>query len=138
MSEQTNNEESCESGEDKSPGIFSWRELITQDAEASKKFYTDLLGWNIESVDMGGGMTYEMFMQGERPVAGVMQNPKEDCDKTAWISYITVEDLEATVAKAESLGAKPCMPITEIPGKGRFAGFADPQGAPIAFWEFAE
>ena len=49
-----------------------------------------------------------------------------------------VEDLDATVAKAQELGAHLYMPVTEIPGKGRFAGVADPQGAAIAFWEFAK
>lgn len=128
--------EDCSSSteEDKSPGIFSWRELVTQDVEGSKKFYTELLGWSVQSMDMGG-MTYEMFMQGERPVAGMMQSPKEDAP-TSWVNYITVEDLDATVEKAQALGAHLCMPVTEIPGKGRFAGFADPQGAIIAFWQF--
>ena len=124
------------SGEDKTPGIFSWRELITQDPEGSAKFYTELLGWKKESMDMGGGMTYDMFMAGERPVAGMMKSPKAEAP-TSWVSYITVVNLEETVAKAEELGAHVCMPITEVPGKGRFAGVADPQGAPIAFWQFA-
>ena len=57
---------------------------------------------------------------------------------TSWVSYITVEGFDATVAKAQELGAHLCMPVTEIPGKGRFAGVAGPQGAAIAFWEFAK
>jgi len=123
------------SGEDKSPGLFSWREMITQDVEGSKKFYTELFGWSVESMDMGGGNNYDMFMQGDRPVAGMIKSPKEDAP-TTWVNYVTVEDLEATVEKAQALGAHLCMPITEIPGKGRFAGVADPQGAAIAFWQF--
>lgn len=131
-------EEDC-SGEDKTPGIFSWRELVTRDLEGSTKFYTDLLGWTTDTMEMPGGMDYTMFMAGERPVAGMMKPPAEKGDvPTTWISYITVEDLDATVAKAQELGAHLCMPPTEIPGKGRFAGVADPQGAPIAFWEFAK
>ena len=133
MSEENND---CEnSAEDKSPGIFIWREMITQDVDGSTKFYTELFGWTVDSMEMGPGMKYDMFMQGERPVAGMMKSPKEDAP-TSWINYVTVEDLEATVEKAQALGAHLCMPITEIPGKGRFAGVADPQGAPIAFWQF--
>lgn len=132
MSEENNSCESTE--EDKTPGIFSWRELVTNDAEGSQKFYTELLGWTVESVDMGD-FTYNMFQQGERPVAGMMQSPTDDA-KTSWVNYITVADLDATVEKATALGATLCMPITEVPGKGRFAGVSDPQGACIAFWEF--
>lgn len=128
-------EECSSSEEDRTPGIFSWREMITQDVEGSKKFYTELLGWNTHSMDMGGGMQYEMFMQGERPVAGMVKSPKEDAP-TTWMNYITVEDLDATVEKAQALGAHVCMPAMEVPGKGRFAGVVDPQGALIAFWQF--
>jgi len=43
---------------------------MTQDIEGSKKFYMELFGWTINSMDMGGGASYQMFMQGERPIAG--------------------------------------------------------------------
>lgn len=113
--------------------------LVTRDPEGSSKFYTDLLGWTTNTMQMPGGVGYTMFMAGERPVAGMMEPPAEKSDvPTSWVSYITVEDLDATVAKARELGAHLCMPVTEIPGKGRFAGVADPQGVAIAFWEFAK
>ncbi len=133
MSEKADDCENSE--EDRTPGIFSWRELMTQDVEGSTKFYTDLLGWSVNSMDMGGGMNYEMFMQGERPIAGMIKPPSAEVPNM-WINYITVEDLDATVEKAQSLGAQLHMPIMDVPGKGRFAGMADPQGAPIAFWQF--
>ncbi len=133
MSEEEND---CEnSGEDRTPGIFSWRELLTQDVEGSTKFYTDLLGWTVDSMEVGNGMTYDMFMQGPRPIAGMLKPPSEEVPNM-WINYITVEDLDATVEKAQSLGAHLHMPVMDVPGKGRFAGMADPQGAPIAFWQF--
>lgn len=133
-------EESCSSTEeDKTPGIFSWRELITQDPEGSAKFYTELLGWTTDTMEMPGGMSYTMFMNSKGPVAGLMKPPAEKGDApTTWVNYITVEDLDAVVTKAQELGAHLCMPVMEIPGKGRFAGVADPQGAAIAFWEFAK
>ncbi len=134
MSEEKDDCENSE--EDRTPGIFSWRELMTQDVEGSTKFYTDLLGWSVNSMDMGGGMNYDMFMQGERPIAGMIKPPSAEVPNM-WLNYITVEDLDATVEKAQSLGAQLHMPIMDVPGKGRFAGMADPQGAPIAFWQFA-
>ncbi|MEM7384983.1 MAG: VOC family protein [Verrucomicrobiota bacterium] len=124
--------------EDRTPGIFSWQELVTGDPDGSKQFYTELLGWEMESMDMGGGKIYHMFSAGPRPVAGMFKPPAEAGEvPTSWVSYVTVENLEATVSRAEKLGAKVCVPITEVPGKGRFANMVDPQGAAIAFWEFA-
>ena len=122
------------SQEDKTPGIFSWNELLTQNPDESLKFYTDLFGWTVESMEMPGG-TYHCLMAGERPVAGLVQPPVAEVP-TQWNSYVTVENLEDAVAKAEALGATICMPPTDIPGKGRFASLSDPQGAAISLWQF--
>ena len=131
-------EQDCDNQEDRTPGIISWQELVTQDPEGSTKFYSELLDWSTESMEMPNG-TYTFFNAGERPAAGMMKPPAERGDApTMWVSYITVEDLDATVAKAQELGAHLCMPPTDVPGKGRFAGVVDPQGAMIAFWEFAK
>lgn len=122
---------------DKTPGIMSWQELVTPDVEASTKFYTDLMGYDVETMDMPNG-AYHMFKAGDRYVGGLVQPPESPEGMPAhWINYITVEDLDATVAKAQELGAKLCFPPMDVPGKGRFATFTDPQGAAIAFWEFA-
>ena len=131
-------EKECEKEEDMTPGIFSWRELFSEDVVVSQKFYTELLGWTTEVMPMPLG-DYTMFMNDGKPVAGLNPIPdgKEDAG-SSWVNYITVEDLDATLALAEKLGAKACMEPVTIPGKGRFVGMRDPQDAPIAFWEFAK
>lgn len=127
-------EEKCNTEEDKTPGIFSWRELMTQDTAESSKFYTDLLGWTKETMPMPDGSDYTMFMNGNMPVAGMIKPPAEA--PSAWNNYITVKDLDATLAKAQELGANVIMPATDVPEKGRFAFIVDPQGASIGFWQF--
>ena len=110
-------ENDCEnSQEDKTPGIFSWQELVTQDPAASTAFYSDLFGWTTETMPMPTG-DYTFFNAGERPVAGMVKPPKEDVP-TSWIGYVTVEDLDATVAKAEGLGAHVLRPRDGRPGQG--------------------
>lgn len=130
MSEQTSNEM------DTTPGIFSWNELMTRDAGASAKFYTALFGWTREDMDMGD-FTYTMFKSGDRAVGGMIALPPEaESMPVMWMGYVTVENLEASVAKAEELGAKVRKEITEI-SMGRFAILSDPQGAVIGLWQFA-
>jgi uncharacterized protein len=129
MSEEGSNEM------DKTPGIFSWNELMTRDAAASAKFYTALFGWSREEMDMQG-YTYSMFKSGDRAVCGMFMLPPEaESMPGMWMPYVTVEDLEASVARAKELGATVHKDITTIP-VGRFAILADPQGAIIGLWQF--
>jgi len=53
------------------------------------------------------------------------------------MSYVTVPDLPAAVAKAKALGAKICKDVIILP-MGRFAIISDPQGASIGLWEFTK
>jgi predicted enzyme related to lactoylglutathione lyase len=130
MSEQSSNEM------DTTPGIFSWTELMTREADASANFYAALFGWTREDMDMEG-RTYSMFKSGGRPVGGMIVLPPEaESMPVMWMGYVTVKDLEASVAKAMELGAEVYKDITAIP-MGRFAIIADPEGAIIGLWQFA-
>jgi len=120
---------------DKTPGKICWHELITDDAAATKKFYSEMFGWTTEDMDMGT-MVYTMFKNGDEPVCGMIEIT-EDMGPVPphMLTYITVEDVAAAVAKAKGLGAKICKDVTEIP-MGKFAIVVDPNGSGFAFWEY--
>jgi len=121
---------------DKTPGLLSWNELTSNDGPGSAKFYTQLFDWKREDVDMGTG-TYTIFKVGERSVAGMFALPSEVKEMpSVWIPYVTVENLEASVNKAVTLGAVLCKEITSLQ-MGRFAIVRDPQGAILGLWQFA-
>ncbi|MGI9240301.1 MAG: VOC family protein [Verrucomicrobiales bacterium] len=125
------------SKEDKTPGKICWHELITKDTEGSKAFYSALFGWTIEEMDMGP-MKYTMFKNGDDPQAGMIQITDEMGDVPPhWLTYVTVEDIAASVAKAKELGANVCKDVTELP-MGKFAIVVDPGGAGFALWEYGE
>ena len=42
--------------------------------------------------------------------------------------YVEVEDLDATLKTAESLGGKTILPLSDVPGGPKLAQFADPDG----------
>ena len=49
--------------------------------------------------------------------------------------YMRVDDLQASLDRAETLGGKALVPPTDLPdGYGRFAMFADPDGNSIGLW----
>ena len=113
---------------------FCWNELMTGDVEAAKKFYTALFGWETKEMDMGPAGTYTIFSSAGKDCAGMMKKPDEHVP-TTWLSYVSVEDVDASTSKAESLGAKICVQPTDIPDMGRFSVVTDPTGAAIALYK---
>lgn len=84
---------------------------------------------------MPDGSTYTLFKVGERPVGGLC-TPNEDVLDLPemWLSYVNVENVDASVAKAKELGATIVKDRVDLP-MGSFAVIKDPQGATFAFWK---
>ena len=114
------------------PNSLCWNELVTPDTEKAGEFYSTLFGWT-RNVQQFGPMTYTTFQNNERP-AGGMYSPTPEMGNVPphWLAYFAVDDCDAMIEKAVGLGAKSCMPATDIPGTGRFAVLQDPQGAAFA------
>jgi hypothetical protein len=121
----------------KTHGAFSWSELMTGDPAAAAAFYGPLFGWRIETVDMGGG-PYHLLKVGETAIGGIMKTPAEAGPMPpAWGCYVTVEQVDATVARVTALGGKVVVPAMDIPGVGRMAVIADPQGATLSVMQYS-
>lgn len=111
------------------PGTPCWSELLTSDLDAAAAFYADVLGvgWDQQSF---GSEPYWLLQAGGRPVAGAMR-PSQPMP-SQWMAYLNVEDVDATLARAEELGAKQVIPPFDVEGIGRIGVLADPQGAMFA------
>ena len=55
-----------------------------------------------------------------------------------WNCYVTVEDADASAARAAELGATMLAPPFDVFDAGRMAAFADPQGAVLSVWQAKE
>ncbi|MCK5842667.1 MAG: VOC family protein [Candidatus Sabulitectum sp.] len=112
-------------------GAFGWFELMTTDVEGAKAFYKGLFGWEYDTVPISQG-EYTMVKVDGVPVAGIMAMVVESKDMPpSWDIYITVDDVDATVASVTELGGKMIRPAFDIPDVGRFCVLQDPQGAVI-------
>lgn len=110
-------------------GQFVWHKLLTSDAGASQRFYSELLGWEIgEQGPMIG------VVDGGQPWAELAHAPELDGDGGKWIPYVQVDDVDAAAARAEELGARVVRERTSGPA-GSYIGIADPTGARIALWQ---
>jgi predicted enzyme related to lactoylglutathione lyase len=107
-------------------GTFSWSELITPDVPKAAEFYNAVFGWTTETHGEGAG-AYTEFKLGGNSIAGAM-NPPMPGIPPLWGVYFMVDDCDATVEKAKSLGAAVFNGPMDIE-PGRFAVLADPQGA---------
>ena len=117
----------------KRQGMFSWHELMTDNVEGAKKFYTELLGWTLQEFPMEEGESYWVVKVGDEGLGGIMRTPPAAAGVPPhWGVYITVDNVDAAVKKAEQIGAKVLVPPTDIPKVGRFAVLQDPQGAAFA------
>ena len=123
---------------DMTPGLISWSELATNDQAGSSSFYGQLFGWTVQDMPTPSPeVKYACFMQGERPVGGLLQMPAAaQGAPTQWIPYITVANAREATEKAVSLGAKLLKEVTVLP-MGTFSVIADPQGATLGLWEFS-
>lgn len=101
-------------------------EIGSPDPEASKAFYGELFGWQIgEPSDAG----YRMINSSD---GGLWET--SDIGGGSWgIFYVHVDNVDAAVAKAQSLGAEVAIPVTAGAGI-EFAHLIDPHGNRFGVW----
>jgi uncharacterized protein len=117
------------------PGTPSWVDLGAADPAAAAGFYGDLFGWTFEPagpVEETGG--YGMFTLRGKNVAGL--GPQMDQSQPPyWSTYVSVADVEATLARVEVDGGKILMEAMDVFEAGRMAIVADPNGAQLSLWQ---
>ena len=115
-------------------GKIVFAELVTPDLGAAKKFYGGLFGWTFRDTTIGTTDYAEASLNGHQvgglvrrdsPTAGEPRQP-------SWIEFLAVVDVDAAAKAALQGGAKLLSPPHAVPGRGREAVFADPQGAVFA------
>ncbi len=110
-------------------------EIPAKQAREAGKFYGELFGWKIEADPT---YSYVQFQAEGGPGGGFVEVGQSDSPVEYKIDsllvYISTDDIDATLAKAESLGGKTLMSKTEIPHIGWWAAFSDPTGNRIGLF----
>jgi uncharacterized protein len=111
------------------PPVVHW-EIQAADAGNQRAFYTDLFGW---SIDANNPQNYGMVgAAGDGAIGGGISSAQDG--KSYVTFYVEVPDINASLAKAESLGASTVMPRMDI-GMVILAQFRDPEGNIIGLIE---
>jgi hypothetical protein len=121
----------------KTPGAVSWTELVTSDAKGACEFYGKLFGWKTETMDMGSG-PYHVIKVGDAAIGGIMDKPPGvPADMPPmWGAYVTVGNLDETLAAVKKLGGGVLMEPMDVQTVGRMAVIRDPQGAALSVIQY--
>lgn len=102
-----------------------WFQVMGQDGERLRRFYSDLFGWKIEvdkSADYGYVEAQEPGIRG-----GVGRSPNGLPDHVTF--YVGVDDVAAALREAERLGGRTVVPPMKVAnGRATIAYLADPEG----------
>jgi uncharacterized protein len=112
------------------PNPFAHVELSTDDVKKAKKFYAAVFAWKLNdmpamaytTIDVSGG------------VGGGLQKKQSPDQPTAWLPYVQVDDVKATMAKVVKAGGKATLDYQEIGDMGSIGIFLDPHGAALGLW----
>ena len=122
------------------PGAVCWIEYHTHDLDAATGFYAEVFGSGFDTITIpaedGSGPDFTLTMLsigGEQMSCAFAQLPDKSLP-ASWATYFMVEDIHASVAKAQSLGAGISMGVIDVP-PGSLAALTDPQGVRFSLWQ---
>ncbi len=112
-----------------------WTELLTDDPERAKSFYTSVFDWDIQEMPMEG-MTYSLISPSgggrdasQGGIMGIGDEMRAMGLTTQWGPYFEVADCDGVVALAAAKGGTVVVAPTTTEGVGRMALITDPFGA---------
>ncbi|HEX9743813.1 MAG TPA: VOC family protein [bacterium] len=105
-------------------------EFAVSDFEKGKSFYGDLFGWEIKD---SPEMPYGLISTGDGPGGGIYAAMKHM--KPFITFYVNVDDIDASLKKAEDLGGKILVEKKKISDEHGYMGmFADLDGNAVGLW----
>jgi len=113
-------------------GEYNHIEIPFDDEERAKRFYSGVFGWEFR--DMPGFEGYPLYTAGPGQLGGGMGMRGQMAGQTIR-NYISVDDIDAAIAKVRELGGTITEEKTEIPGMGWYAVVDDPEGNEVALYK---
>ncbi|HKE97323.1 MAG TPA: VOC family protein [Actinomycetes bacterium] len=114
-------------------GTFCWVDLATPGVPGARAFYTALLGWETVDLPAGDGAAATRCRLRGLDVAAIHRQAGDE--PAGWGSSVSVDDVDATAARAQQLGASVLGAPSAVADAGRTALLADPGGARVSLWQ---
>lgn len=118
-------------------GAISWMDLTVENADEVKEFYQAVAGWEPVGFNMG---EYDDYCMNEpatgKTVSGICHARGGNTGLPAqWLIYITVADLDESIAHCERLGGKVIAGPKAQGDQARYCVIQDPAGAVAALYQ---
>ncbi|HEV3085354.1 MAG TPA: VOC family protein [Gemmataceae bacterium] len=105
-------------------------EIGCRDGAKTPDFYAKLFDWKLEAYGPA-----KMISTGSTTgIQGHINSLGHEPHNYVTV-YVQVDDLKAYLDKAGKLGGKTLVPPTDVPGMGKFAWLADPEGNIVGLWK---
>lgn len=108
---------------------FLWRELWTQDTKSGSDFYSAIVGYQVDDLDIEGS-SYRVLRTEGVARAGVVEAP--EAVDPQWLPYVRVADPALIAKRAKALGARIVFENEDA------VVMIDPTGAPIGIQAWSE
>jgi predicted enzyme related to lactoylglutathione lyase len=117
-------------------GSISWVDLTVDNADQVRNFYKAVVGWESTEVEMQGYSDYCMNTpESGNTVAGICHARGPNADlPSAWLLYITVQDLRKSISRCNRLGGTVISGIKDLGPQGCYCVIRDPAGAVVALF----
>ena len=111
------------------PGKFVWFDLLTEDPETARHFYSELFGWTFEPFDEDG--EYHLLRNDGVAIGGVARVERDDPEvpESLWLPTLSVENVDAATVLVMQTGGEVVRRPENFPGRGRLVAVRDPVGA---------
>lgn len=116
-------------------GAPGWHELTTPDPQAAAEYLGDLYGWTFQLIDIGGA-EYRVIQLDGHEIGGIKAPMPGETDAPRWDTYVTVDDVDATAAKAERLGGTVLVPPMQLGDAGRLTVVVHPAAGKLSAFEY--
>ncbi len=83
------------------PGKIIWHDLISDTPETSQTFYSELLGWQFETVPLNAELNYRLIRHQGRLIGGMVDQTQLQVkdDISQWIPLMSVTDINRAVQR---------------------------------------
>ena len=115
--------------------VINWFEIPAKNFDRACKFYSNILGGEIQIMDAPGGMKYGFLPGTTKDAVGgavVSGEGYEPSNKGSVVYLNGGDDLSKPLSKIEKAGGKILMPKTSIGENGFMAHFTDTEGNRVA------